>query len=84
MSLSKDEKKALQSAAQWIKKLKEETLMPSARHAYEAKRAKIMRESKESTFGLSSGQADQQWVDKSKALQQKISVTKTHQHKTPP
>ena len=84
MNFDEKEKNALKKSAAWLKKIKKETMHSNARHAYHKKITDAKRAERESLHGLSEGQRDQRWIDKSKAIQQKISKTKVHSHKSPP
>lgn len=77
MNFSKEEKKALKTAAGWLRKVKKETSLPG-RHAYHKKLTDSKRKKHEKIHGLSENQHDQKWIDKSKALQQKISKTRVN------
>ncbi|MBN3037021.1 MAG: hypothetical protein JW834_01105 [Candidatus Diapherotrites archaeon] len=78
------EKAALKTVGNKVKELKVETQEETTERALQLARARHLKEDTEDTLGLSSGQKDQGWIDKSTALRQKISKTIFRTRKTPP
>lgn len=84
MAFDDREKGALKKSVHWMRKIKHETMHSNPRHAYHEKLRRLKQQKHEDTLGLSTGQHDQKWIDKSKAIKQKISKTRVHPHKSPP
>ncbi len=84
MAFTEEEKKALKKSIHWSKRLKKETLHSTLKHAYHKKRNQLKRGTHEDKLGLSEGQVDQQWIDKSQAILHKNIRTKVRKARGPP